>query len=165
VPVTSLRDLADELGTSARMLVYYFSTKEQLVQEAIIEARRRQRSLFDEALRHRPDEDYADTLLAAWNVMAGPDGRGYMRLFVLVHAVPGQQAPWGGFPVIAVHDWLPILEAGLRAAGYPDPATLATVVFGVSRGLLLDERATDEQDLITEAFRVFLDMMRHYRDR
>ncbi|GII80651.1 hypothetical protein Sru01_56330 [Sphaerisporangium rufum] len=152
LPVTSLRPLAESLGTSPRMLIYHFGTKDRLVKAALVEARRRQLELFRRALRHRPEEDYAVTLAAAWRTLAGPEAEGYVRLFGTVHGLPASDVPWPDFPAMAVHDWLPHLEAGLRAGGHPDPAASATLVLAVLRGLLLDRRATGEHERVDAAF-------------
>jgi AcrR family transcriptional regulator len=163
LPVPSLTPMAAALGTSPRMLIYHFGTKAKLVREALVEARRRQRTLFDAALTHRPGVPYADTLTAAWSILAGAEGQSYVRLFSAVHALPDGETPWGRFPVMAVHDWLPILEAGLRTDGYPDTPALATLALAVARGLLLDRRMTGEHDRAADAYATFIDMLRSRR--
>jgi len=160
LPVASLRTLADGLDTSPRMLIYHFGTKDALVREALIEARRRQRELFDTALRHRPGQDYADTLTAAWTTLTSEQAYRYVRLFAAVHALPPDEVPWQQFPIMAVHDWLPTLEEGLRADGHPQPHTLATLVLAVARGLLLDEHATADHERATAAWAAFTTMLR-----
>jgi AcrR family transcriptional regulator len=163
LPAPSLTPIAAALGTSPRMLIYHFGTKDKLVREALVEARRRQRALFDAALTHRPGVPYADTLAAAWSTLAGPEGQSYVRLFSAVHALPDGESPWGDFPVMATHDWLPILEAGLRADGYPDPPALATLALAVARGLFLDRRSTGEYGRGADAYAAFIDMLRSRR--
>ena len=160
LPVTSLRAVADEVGTSPRMLIYHFSTKEALVRAALIEARRRQRELFDAALRHRSGQAYADTLAAAWTTLTSEQAARYVRLFAAVHTLPATAAPWPEFPVMAVHDWLPTLEDGLRADGHPQPAALATLVLAVARGLLLDEHGTADHARATSAFTAFVTLLK-----
>jgi AcrR family transcriptional regulator len=159
LPMPSLRVLADAAGTSPRMLIYHFTTRDRLVREALVEARRRQRELFDDALRHRPGRPYADTLAAAWAVLTAEEATKYVRLFFDVHALPATEAPWPDFPVMATRDWLPTIEEGLRADGHPDPGTLATLTLAVVRGLFLDERSTAERDRAAAAFRTFVAML------
>ncbi|MEU4470671.1 TetR/AcrR family transcriptional regulator [Micromonospora sp. NPDC023888] len=159
LPVTSLTPVAAAVGVSPRMLIYHFATKDRLVRSALIEARRRQRALFDDALRHRPGTPYVDTLASAWATLSGPAARRYVRLFSVVHALPSAETPWPNFPVMAVHDWLPTITAGPRADCHPRADVLATLVLGVVRGLLLDDRATGEHDRAGEAFAAFLDLL------
>jgi AcrR family transcriptional regulator len=159
LPVGSLRTLADAVGTSPRMLIYHFATKDQLVREALIEARHRQRRLFEDALRQRPGQRYVDTLATAWHTLTGPEARQYVELFSTVHALPPASTPWPDFPTMAVHDWLPFIEAGLHADGHPTPGALATLVLAVTRGLLLDRRATGEHKRADEAYQAFVEML------
>jgi AcrR family transcriptional regulator len=159
LPVGPLRALAEAVGTSPRMLIYHFSTKDRLVKEALVEARQRQRRLFDEALRQRPGERYADTLGRAWQTFAGAEARQYLRLFSTVHALPAAHVPWRDFPTMAVNDWLPTIEAGLRADGYQAPDAMATLVLAVARGLMLDERATGDRQRVDEAYQAFIRLL------
>jgi AcrR family transcriptional regulator len=68
----SLRPLAKALATSARMLLYDFGSKEQLVNEILAEIRRRERSLFDAE---------AASLHDVWRWIADPDREPFLRLF------------------------------------------------------------------------------------
>ncbi|MEU7614119.1 TetR/AcrR family transcriptional regulator [Micromonospora sp. NPDC049204] len=163
LPVTSLTPVAAAVGVSPRMLIYHFTTKDRLVRSALIEARRRQRALFEDVLRHRPGTPYVDTLAAAWATLSGPAARRYVRLFSVVHALPPAETPWQDFPVMAVHDWLPTIADGLRADRHPQADALATLVLGVTRGLLLDDRSTGEHDRVGEAFVAFLGLLAGHR--
>jgi len=68
---TSLTPLAEAAGTTARMLIYHFGTRERLLREVLDEARRRQLGFFGKALAPR-DEPYEETLARAWRVLTGP---------------------------------------------------------------------------------------------
>lgn len=50
LPGLRLAKMAAAAGTSSRMLLYHFTTRDQLVLEALHEARRRQQKLFGELL-------------------------------------------------------------------------------------------------------------------
>jgi AcrR family transcriptional regulator len=66
--------LAAAAGTSTRMLVYHFGTRDLLLREVLGRARRRQLEAFGQMLRLRPNEPYLDTLARAWEQMTGPRG-------------------------------------------------------------------------------------------
>ena len=57
-----LGPLATAVGTSPRMLLYHFATKDRLLREVLRRARARQRQEFGDLLRPRPDEPYLTTL-------------------------------------------------------------------------------------------------------
>lgn len=151
-----LQPLAAAAGTSERMLIYHFGTRDELLRQVLREARRRQVLAFSDLLRARPDEPYFDTLEHAWAAMSGPEGQAYLRVFSPLHAAAGEPL-WPGFRRIATTDWLGPLEAGMDSVGRPE---LATVVLAVIRGLLMDLDATGDKVRTDEAFRAFVRALR-----
>jgi len=147
-----LGPLAIATGTSTRMLIYHFGTRDELLREILGEARRRQLEVFTDLLRVRPDEPYPTTLSNAWSAMTGPSGAPYLRMFGRLHDTAGEPL-WPGFRRAATTDWLAPLEAGMRTLGRPE---LATVVLAVIRGLLQDLDATGDAARTDRAFQDFL---------
>ena len=133
-----LGPLADATGTSARMLIYHFGTRDALLRAVLVRARRRQVDLFSELLRGRPGEPYTATLRRAWSSITGPDGQPYLRMFALWR---GRGELWPDLRRAATTDWLAPLEEGLGGIGRPE---LATLVLAVIRGLLMDLDATGD---------------------
>jgi AcrR family transcriptional regulator len=147
-----LEPLATAAGTSPRMLVYHFGTRDALLRAVLARARQRQVEVFSELLRVRPGERYTETLAAAWSAFTGPAGRPYLRLFGHLHDTAGGRL-WPDFRRTATTDWLAPLEAGMRTLGRPE---LATVVLAVVRGLLMDLDATGDTARTDRAFADFL---------
>ncbi|MBB4685276.1 TetR/AcrR family transcriptional regulator [Amycolatopsis jiangsuensis] len=147
-----LEPFATASGTSTRMLIYHFGTRDALLRETLERARQRQRDLFGELLSPRADEPYPDTLRRAWRVMTGPDGRPYLSMFGKLREEAEQQL-WPDFRRTATTDWLRPLEDGMRSIGRPE---LGTLVLAVIRGLIMDLEATGETSRTGEAFDVFL---------
>jgi AcrR family transcriptional regulator len=147
-----LGPLAAAAGTSNRMLIYHFGTRDQLLREILMRARERQVEAFTELLRVRAEEPYTVTLTRAWSAMTGPQGRPYLRMFSRLHDSAGEPL-WPGFRRIATTDWLAPLEQGMGSLGRPE---LATVVLAVIRGLLMDLDATADDRRTGKAFNDFL---------
>ena len=147
-----LEPLAAASGTSTRMLIYHFGTRDALLRETLGRARRRQRDFFGELVSPRPDEPYLSTLRRAWRVMTGPAGRPYLSMFGKLRENAGQQL-WPGFRREATTDWLQPLEDGMRSIGRPE---LATLVLAVVRGLIMDIEATGDVSRADQAFDDFL---------
>jgi AcrR family transcriptional regulator len=156
-----MRPLAAAAGTSTRMLVYHFGTRDQLLREVLGRARQRQLEAFGEMLRLRADEPYLDTLARAWNRMTGAEGRPYLRMFDQIHIAQLRDSSgrplWPDFRRIATTDWLATLEQGLASLHRPE---LATVVLATLRGLLMDLHATGDTARTARAWRDFLDAIR-----
>jgi AcrR family transcriptional regulator len=147
-----LGPLAAAAGTSSRMLIYHFGTRDGLLREVLEEARRRQVEAFTDLIRLRPGEPYSATLARAWPAVSGPQGEPYLRMFGRLHDSAGEPL-WPGFRRTATTDWLGPLEEGMGSIGRPE---LATVVLAVIRGLLMDLDATGESARVDRAFDDFL---------
>ena len=152
-----LEPLASAAGTSARMLIYHFGTRDALLHAVLAHARHRQLSTFGELLRARPDQPYTVTLADAWAFLTGPEGRPYLRMFGQWGPSPALQL-MPGFRRVATTDWLAPLEEGLRSIGRPE---LATLVLAVIRGLLMDLDATADGTRTSTAFAHFLATLEH----
>jgi AcrR family transcriptional regulator len=150
-----LEPLAIAAGTSPRMLIYHFGTRDALLRAVLATARGRQLDSWKALLAARPDEPYPVTLERAWTTMAGPDGQPYLRMFGQWHQST-EQLLRPDFRRLATTDWLPALEQGLASIERPE---LATLLLAVIRGLLMDLDATGDTDRANDAFRHFLKAM------
>jgi AcrR family transcriptional regulator len=153
LPGLTLAKMAAAAGTSSRMLLYHFTTRDQLVLEALHEVRRRQQEVFGELLAPRRGVPYGTVLADAWDRITAPELRAYLRLFGQLHDLPPDRTPWTEFRVRSITDWLPTIEAGLRADGRLDAGPLATAITAVLRGLLMDLNATGDHERTTSALR------------
>ena len=151
-----LGPLATAVGTSPRMLLYHFATKDDLLREVLRRARARQRQKFGDLLRPRPDEPYFETLNHAWSGITTPTGRLYLEMFGRLREDAEQQL-WPGFRLEATTDWLTPLQEGMSSVGRPE---LATVVLAVIRGLIMDLEATADTPRVDQAFGEFIDALR-----
>jgi AcrR family transcriptional regulator len=150
-----LAPFAAATGTSNRMLLYHFGTRDGLLKAVLQRARDRQRAQFGELLRVRADESYLVTLRRAWPEMTGQHGRPFLDLFGRLREDAGQQL-WPGFRREATTDWLGPLEDGLRSLGLPRQATLTLAVI---RGLIMDLEATGDTGRVNHAFAEHLDAL------
>ena len=152
-----LGPLVGASGTSARMLLYHFGTRDALLRAVLAQARQRQLEAFGDLLRARPEEPYTATLSRAWTSITGPEGQAYLRMFGRLRESADQQL-LPDFRRTSTTDWLPPLEEGLRSLGRPE---LATLVLAVIRGLLVDLDATADTARTDRAFHDFLDTLEH----
>ena len=150
-----LAPLAAAAGTSPRMLLYHFATKDDLLRAVLREARARQRRDVEQLLRPRPDEPYPATLRRVWTEMTDGPARRYVAVFNPLREDADQRL-WPGFRVEATTDWLEPLREGLAAVGRPE---LATVVLAVIRGLITDLEATADRARTDRAWSDFVDLV------
>jgi AcrR family transcriptional regulator len=144
----SLRDVAAAVGTSHRMLLHHFGSRNELLLAIVDEVERRQRALLPEL----PIEPAA-AIAAMWADLRRPELRPFERLFFECYArgVQGEQ-PFARMLPGAVEAWL----ADVAAA---DPA-LVRLGLAVMRGLLLDLVGTDDRVGVDAAAQAFIDLVR-----
>jgi AcrR family transcriptional regulator len=163
VSAADLGEIAGELGTSSRMLVHHFGSKDGLIAAALDEAREQQQSLFRDWIEGSEDRSVSGLLRGLWDLMQRPEVLPYLRLFSEVYMLTVQQPErFPGFSThAAVHDWLPGLESALRdgGAGDGEARALATLILAVQRGLLLDALGTGEHERVEAAHRALLRLL------
>jgi len=153
----SLRPLAAAVESSPRVLLYYFTSKEDLIAEVLAQLRARQRAVF--ATLPRNAATYADTVRAAWKLMSAPENERVFRLFFEVYGLALQDPDrFAEFLRGAVDDWIAYLEASKRDDGYArrDARAIATVLLAGYRGFLLDLLATGDRARIDRAVRLWI---------
>jgi AcrR family transcriptional regulator len=162
----SLRAIAEAAGTSHRMLIHHFGSKEGLLVAVIRAVEARQHALFAELGTgpHGPIEELGRTF---WSHLRGPGLAPQERLFFEVYGQALQGREWAK-PLLpgVVEDWIGPLAAMFTASG-GNPATAridARLAVAVVRGLLLDVLATgnvSETDAAMERFlQLFADHLR-----
>ena len=154
----SLRPLARAVGSSPRVLLYYFGSKEEMLSKALARAREKQRDTFTGILGRR-FETQSDACRAIWQAMSDPALERQYRLFFETYAAALRRPKkFNAFLRSAVEEWLSFLAAPVLAAGGSDrdARAYATVVLAGFRGLLLDYYATHDRRRIDRAFDLWL---------
>lgn len=147
----SLREVAAAVGTSHRMLIHHFGSRDALLVAVVDEVEARQAGVLDTL-----DAAPADRLLQLWEHLSDPALRPFERLFFECYARGANgEAPFDQLVPDAVDSWL-------DATGEPvavDPA-LARLALAVVRGLLLDLVATGARAETTQALERFVALLR-----
>ncbi len=150
----SLRDVAAAVGTSHRMLLHHFGSREDLLIAIVEEAERRQMALVPGL-----PEDPADGFSAMWADLRRPELRQLERLFFECYSRAAQgEKPFTRMVPGAVDGWLREVEAA--AAGVPYDGAMARLGLAVTRGLLLDLVATDDDAGVDGAAAEFARLLR-----
>jgi AcrR family transcriptional regulator len=143
----SLRDLARDAGTSHRMLIHHFGSREGLLVAIVAEVEARQAEVLG-PLSGEP----ASVVAGVWKSVGDPDLWPFERLFFECYARGAQgEEPFNRLIPALVDDWLTGLQGRAR-----DQARLALAVV---RGLLLDLVATQDRAAVDRAMKEFLRMV------
>lgn len=150
----SLRPLAAAVGSSPRVLLYLFGSKDGLVRALLARARSDELALLD-VLRAEGAAGLRGAAVRIWDWLRDPAHRNLLTLWseAYAHSVLDPAGPWGAFAEQTVTDWLDVL------AGFQPPRTRRsrdgiaqrTAVLAVLRGALLDLLATRDADRTTAA--------------
>jgi AcrR family transcriptional regulator len=151
----SLRPLAAAIGTSPRVLLFLFGSKDGLVRALLARARADELTLLQRTGEDAAGRDIAAVLRATWTWLAAPEHRPLLTLWAEAYArslaEPG--GPWSGFARQTVEDWLAVLAAAQVPQRRRSGIGIAerTLALSVLRGALLDLLATGDADRTTAA--------------
>ena len=153
----SLRGLASALGTSHRMLIYHFGSREALLIEVIRTVEEQQRMALATILEDA-DLPPAEIMRRMWARVADPALWPNERLFFEVYAQALQGSPHA-LPLLdgIVDAWVEPLAA-LVAPDRPKEEARAEARLGVAvvRGLLLDLLATGDRAAVDAAMERYI---------
>ena len=148
---TSLRGLAESIGTSHRMLIYHFGSREGLLAEVTREVEARQRAVMTATY----DTDLPPLEAAAkyWEETVEATLRHGPLFFELAaHAMQGKEH------AVALREeliaaWLPSVTELCVGIGIPQDqaSTHARLALGAARGLLLDLLVSGERQEVAQA--------------
>jgi AcrR family transcriptional regulator len=150
----SLRPLAAAIGSSPRVLLYLFDSKDGLIRALLARARTDELRLLAAT---EPAGGPAQAALGVWAWLSDPAHRPLLMLWVEAYArsLVEQDGPWAGFAAGTVADWLEVLARAQPAAVRDTPAGRAerTAILALLRGALLDLLATGDTARTTGAIR------------
>ena len=153
----SLRELAGAIGTSHRMLIYHFGSREGLI-AAIVEAMETQQR---ETLQRLGGEAHSprDLIAAQWQQLSDPALRPFVVLFFEVLALALQNRPGTErFLENLTTPWLNLAGAIADDLGLKRSSTDLLLGIAVVRGLLLEAVASNDYASSTTALDRFLDI-------
>ncbi|WP_072803477.1 TetR family transcriptional regulator [Rhodococcoides yunnanense] len=142
----TLRPLAAALGTSSRMLIYYFDSRENLIVQALASQRPAFADMFDGVENLSGLETRLNLL---WrNMTVGPDevsSRILMQVLGIATIKGGIFAEYARSTVLALTEAL--ANAYTRCGHAPDESWLEATILGAGfRGLLIDRFSTGQPE-------------------
>lgn len=155
----SLRTLAAALGTSHRMLIYHFGSKEGLLRAIVEELERRQRDTIAQLMAD-PDVSIGEFSRAMWKQVSDPALWPFEKLFfeVYAQALQGREHAKPLLDVVLEPMLEPLTELH-RRHGLPrrDARAHARLGLAATRGLLLDLLASEDRRGVDEAMELLIE--------
>ena len=151
----SLRPMAKRIGTSARMLVFHFGSKQQLIAEVFVEMQARLRASLAK-LRLDPSPRGGRPLLRAfWDWATSSENRGHLRLQYQLQVLAAHNPDvYARYLHPNATAWVEVVVAALPP-GDRDPA-FATLIVAVFDGLFIELMSTGDLARTTRAIDCFI---------
>lgn len=153
----SLRPLATAVGSSPRVLLFLFGSKDGLVRALLARARADELALLARLRLAHGDtvRGLADVAAEVWRWLAADEHRALLTLWVegYSRSLVDPDGPWADFARATVTDWLDLLADAQPPGRRRTRAGEAerTAVLAVLRGALLDLLATGDVRRTTAA--------------
>jgi AcrR family transcriptional regulator len=146
----SLRPLAAAIGSSPRVLLFLFGSKDGLVRALLGRARADELDVLERVRQAGGAGGLDAAAEAVWTWLTAAEHRALLTLWLEGYArsLVDPDGAWAGFAAATVHDWLAVLD---DVAGDDGDATDRTLLLAVLRGALLDLLATGDVDRVTAA--------------
>jgi AcrR family transcriptional regulator len=138
----SLRPLATAIGSSPRVLLFLFGSKDGLVRALLARARADELDVLDRVRQAGSAGGPRAAADAIWAWLAAPEHRGLLTLWLegYARALVESDGVWEGFAARTVRDWLGLLDEVTTATDDVD----RTLLLAVLRGCLLDLLASGD---------------------
>jgi AcrR family transcriptional regulator len=149
----SLRPMAAQLGTSPRIIMFHFKSKERLLQEVMEELQMRLQSSF--LSMSKSGAKAAPPLKRYWMWATKKENFPHLRLLYEAQIIAAQNPKvYGRYLKKASRDWQDIVVQALSELTRSE--TLATLCIGVFDGLLLEMINTGDRTRLTRAMDQFI---------
>jgi AcrR family transcriptional regulator len=157
----SLRPMAAAVGTSARLLIFHFGSKERLLIEALDEMQARlQRSLAD-LLAGEAGVARSAPLRLFWDWALKESNFPQLRVLYQLQILAAQDhKTYGRYLKRNSLNWLELVQAALKPS--QRSTTLATLIVAVFDGLLIEVMSTGDRRRASAAIDDFLVMARKH---
>ena len=147
----SLRDIAAAVGTSHRMLLYHFGSRQGLVAAIVQSVEAAQRQLLRQLAAETSDPSVL--VMALWDRVSAPELRPFVRLFFESLAASAGSDAAGDL----TSPWLDEAADITSVAGIDADPVDVRLGIALTRGLLIDVLMTGDVEPATAALQRFLE--------
>jgi AcrR family transcriptional regulator len=159
----SLRPLAKAIGSSPRVLLFLYGSKDELIRALLDRARADELAAIAAFREMESPAGLTDSALQVWQWLSAAGHRHLLGLWVEAYArsLVDPAGPWSGFAAQTVQDWLGLLASCQPPRWRRTAAAAAerTAVLALLRGAMLDLLATGEEARTTQSVTFLLDAL------
>jgi AcrR family transcriptional regulator len=156
----SLRPLALAIGSSPRVLLFLFGSKEGLVKALLNRARGTELVFLGEMSRAGAGNNFPEVVRRVWQWLSDKQQRPMLALWLetYAHSIVEPEGPYADFARKTVQDWLELLAAHQPAQYRRSRAGEAerALALAVLRGSLMDLLATGDEKRTTAIVEAYI---------
>jgi AcrR family transcriptional regulator len=157
----SLRPMAEAVGTSARLLIFHFGSKERLLVDVLGEMQSRLQRSLNELLVAEPGESRSAPLRQFWDWALKEPNFAQLRVVYQLHILAAQDhRTYGRYLKKNSLNWLELVQVVLKPA--QRSPTLATLIVAVFDGLFIEVMSTGDRRRASAAIDEFITMARKH---
>ena len=155
----SLRPMAAEIGTSARLLIFHFHSKERLLLEVLEEMQTRLQGSFTRLLAAKPTSRKLPLLRAFWDWATTGENYDYHCLLYQLHILAAQDpGTYARYLKRTSMSWLKLVQPALPPS--QQTTAFATLYGAVFDGLFIELMSTGDRRRVTKALEAFIQLAR-----
>ncbi len=154
----SLRPLAAEIGTSARLLIYHFESKEGMLAEVLEAMQARLRVSFIAMTRVPTRPGGEPLIMTFWKWATSRNQLPYLKLFYELQILAARNPPaYAKYLKRHSVNWLELIENALPP--HERNPAMSTLLAAVFDGLFLELMSTGDRKRTTQALARFIDIV------
>jgi AcrR family transcriptional regulator len=156
----SLRPMAAAVGTSARLLIFHFRSKEKLLGSLLDEMQARLQRSFAKLLAAKPGTRRVAPLRAFWDWGLKQENFAYLRLLYQLQILATQNPKvYARYLKRSSLDWLELIQTALPPSYRT--AAMATLFVAVFDGLFIELMSSGDRRRTTRALDEFVRLATH----
>lgn len=156
----SLRDIAKEVGVSARMLIFHFGSYEAIINSIFIQLSIKHKNILRNLLLEHSDKSLGQILQIAAEIIINSNNKNSLLLFIELYTKALRNVnKYDVFFDEVLQNWINEIEFTISNKYGKNYGKYATIIVAFYRGLLLDWLATTDNKRIFESNKTFTDLI------
>lgn len=153
----SLRSIADNIGISARMLIYHFESYEQLIAQIFIHLSSLHKQRLNEILINHKEKQIEQVFSSFTKEIFSSEYRNTLLLFIELYTTALRDTlHYESFFEEVLINWIDEVSSLLKKFGFSSPDLFASMIVSFYRGLMLDWLASNDIERITVVSDLFI---------
>ncbi len=152
----SLRDIAREVGMSARMLIYHFESYDNLINSIFIYLSTRHKNMIKDLLAENSDKTLGEVTQIFIETIYADENKKYLLLFLELYVKALRDVEkYADFFNEVLHNWIDEIEKVISGKYGIKSKVYASLILSFYRGLMLEWLASNDDRRIIESSRLF----------